>query len=84
MKNKKAILTKMILIGVERATTPQTGWAIYQKIKRKISTDGNDICVRMHSMYQEGLIKHVGHDVDGHSLYVELTPTIKGNKNNET
>lgn len=72
MKNKKEKLTKMISIGINRATTPQTGWAIFQKIHRKISISGNEVCIRMNSMCNEGLIKRVGFDDDSDSLYVKV------------
>jgi len=70
--SKKQMLSEMIIFGIDRATTPQTGWSIWQKIKRKTSASGNDICIRMNSMCEEGFIKRVGHDNDGDSLYVKL------------
>ena len=73
MSDKNEKLNKLIMTVIERATTHQTGYHIYQKIKRITSSDGNAICIRMRKLCdEEGKIKRVGHDEDGDSQYTKL------------
>lgn len=68
---KKRQLQNKILETLGRATTPQTGWAIWQKIRKQTSAQGNDVCIIMKSLCEQGHIKHVGYD-DQDSLYIAI------------
>jgi len=70
--SKKDKLDKLIMKSMGRATTPQTGWDIWQKIKHKTSAQGNDVCVRMSGLCDSGKIARIGYDKDHDSVY-ELT-----------
>ena len=67
--SKKQVIIDAIMCGMGRATKPQTGWSIYQKIKRKFSVSGSDICIKMNSLCNDGKLIRVGYDFDGDSLY---------------
>lgn len=68
---KKRRLQITILEVVSRSTTPQTGWDIYQKLRKKknYSVDGNDLCIKMNSLCEMGYLKRVGH-YDCDSQYI--------------
>lgn len=67
---KRAKLQNLIVSGVIRATTPQTGWSIWQKIKTKTSANGDQVCREMFALCYDGVIKRVGFDADGDSQYI--------------
>ncbi len=54
----------LILETLARATQPNTGWDIWQKIQRKNSASGNDIEITMHSLSRRGYLTITGHDDD--------------------
>ena len=53
-----------ILSSMNKATTHQTGWHVYQKIKGFVSTTGDDICKLMERMSERGYLDVVGSDYD--------------------
>ena len=53
-------LDMLIMETMDRATQPNTGWDIYQKIKRDISVDGDYICLRMKALSDRGYLQMVG------------------------
>ncbi len=53
-----------IMRAMSRITQPNTGWNIWQKIKGSISTDGDEVCMRMKSLAERGHIRITGSDVD--------------------
>jgi len=63
-KNRR--LDIQMLDVMQRATTPQTGWHISQKLRK---ADGYHICERMYYLYTQEYLKLVGHDSDGDSEY---------------
>ena len=62
-----------IMATMQRATQPNTGWDIWQKLKRKITTDGDEVCLRMKGLSDRGHLKITGNDVDCGYFYD--TPT---------
>jgi hypothetical protein len=54
---------------MSKATKPKTGWDIYQKIRQKISTTGDDICSEMKTMADDCMLEIVGSDSDCGYLY---------------
>lgn len=64
-----------IMEAMERATQPNTGWDVYQKIKRKVSADGEEICLRMVGLADRGYLEITGSDHDCGYLYkIPSTP----------
>lgn len=67
---ERAKLQNLIVSGLIRATTPQSGWVIWQKIKNKTSADGERVCREMVDLCRDSVIERVGFDVHGEALYV--------------
>jgi len=72
-------LELLIMEAMGRATKPNTGWGIWQKIKRISATDGDTVCLRMRSLSDRGYLIVNGSDPDCGYFY-ELPPGMK-NKN---
>lgn len=69
-KTNKANLKAFIVDAMGRATTPQTGWCIYQKSRRKFGgADGARFCEIMYEMEQAGELDFVKYNIDGDSVY---------------
>ena len=73
---KKRLVEILILETMGRATTPHTGWVIYQKIKHKIQygsySNGDAICEIMGSLSQKGYLEKVESDYDGDYRYIPI------------
>ena len=59
----------LIMESMQRATKPNTGWDVYQKLKRKVSTSGDEVCTRMKSLSDRALLRIVGNDNDCGYMY---------------
>jgi len=70
MKNTE--LNRLIIESMDRSTTPQTGYSIYNKIRRNIKSTfkADDICKAMVDLGESGYIVFAGFDKDRDSLYV--------------
>lgn len=63
---------RIIIEIVNRSTTPQSGWAIRQKLKSKKkywSLQGEQLCSIMFSLNKRGYLEHMGFDSDSDSIY---------------
>ncbi len=74
----------LILETLARATQPNTGWEMWQKIQRKNSASGKDVEITMHSLSRRGYLTITGLDDDGDCFYtlkinMELSTKVKGN-----
>lgn len=58
-----------ILNAMERSTTPQTGYTIFNKIRSKISTNSDRVCLTMVYLKECSYLKHIGYDNDYDSIY---------------
>jgi hypothetical protein len=61
----------LVMESMQRATTLQSGWHIWQKIQHKTGVGGfcgDDICTLMHNLEKRGLLEIRGCD-DGDFLY---------------
>ena len=67
-------LQREIMFRMITATTPQTGWHIYQKVNRLFSSGGDQICRIMFQMSKKGYLVVSGYD-DSDPLYVLPKPT---------
>lgn len=67
---KKRRKEHLIMEAMGRATTPQTGWHIYQKVNRTLgSWSGEECCELMMGLADAGYLKVVGNDNDCGWLY---------------
>jgi len=68
---KKRQFEIIVLETVKRATKPQSGWGVFQKLnKKKIYTyRGKEICVIMYALYKRGYLEHMGFDRERDSIY---------------
>ena len=58
-----------ILDRMGKSTTPQTGWHMYQKLRKTYPLDGYQFCARMISLSEKGFLTIVGTDYDcGHEF----------------
>ena len=55
----------LVMDVMSRATQPNTGWAVWQKMKRKYTFTGDDICEVMQHLSQRGYLEITGSDSDG-------------------
>jgi len=56
---------------MERATQPNTGWDVFQKMKKhSYSYTGDEICKRMFSLSERGYLKITGIDNDCGYFYL--------------
>ena len=71
---KKRQQELLIMQCMRRATKPNTGWDIYQKIKRFTSMNGDDICKLMYELSENGYLHIAGTDTDcGYSYELPKT-----------
>lgn len=75
---KKRETERMVLEFVNRSTTPQSGWTIYQKFKKKkiYRYGGRELSLIMFSLYERGYLEKVGFDKENDLVY--KIPTEKG------
>ena len=60
---KKRRKERLIMDAMQRATTPQTGWDIYQKVNPTLGSWSGDECYElMMGLTDMGLLKVVGND----------------------
>lgn len=63
-----------IMVAMQRATKPNTGWDIYQKVKRSLgSWSGDECCELMKGLADSGYLRIVGNDADCGYLYEVAT-----------
>lgn len=69
---KKREFEIILLKMVERATNPQSGWTVFQKLnKKKIYTyKGKEICFIMYGLYERGYLERIGFDSERDSIYI--------------
>lgn len=68
-KKEIAIMERM-----HKATIPNTGWDIYQKINKFVNTSGDEVCSLMYKLSNEGYLVINGFDEDCGNKY-ELPKT---------
>jgi len=62
---KKRRKERLIMEAMGRATKPNTGWDIYQKVKRTLgSWSGEECCELMMGLTDAGYLRVVGNDDD--------------------
>lgn len=70
---KKRRKERMIMLAMHRATKPNTGWDVFQKVRRMkpvLGTwSGDECCELMASLVEAGYLRIVGNDDDCGWLY---------------
>ena len=66
---KKRQRELLIMQVMGRATTPQTGWHVFQKVKRFNGMSGDESCSLMLGLAERGYLRIAGNDNDCGYMY---------------
>lgn len=88
IKSNKANLEALIIMVMDRAGKPNTGWSVFRKLKNDIATTGTEVCDAMLLLKAKGYLETRGADPENGYFYVRtdkihnpLSLEIKDEKN---